>query len=203
MRLGRIAVWVVVALGLFSVEAGVVCLTTEAALHQQQATAAYKRGDLAEATAELRQAIRLCPSEPFYSFMLGNALYRADKRLEAEAAYRLATEQDPSFIEARMSFGFTLFELERPKEALEQWLSAMRMQTDSAFARAALAVGLYASGDQDNAVIQYDQAVRLEARYADDKAVALDIRWKPPAMGILNKLKELSKKQGQENRDGS
>ena len=205
MRSGRITLTAVVALGFFGVEADAVaaCQQAEAALHQQLATVAYKAGNLDKAADELRQSIRLCPSEPFYSFMLGNALYRANNLLGAETAYRLVADQDPTFIEAQMSLGFTLFELEKPKEALEHWLSSMRMQTDSAFARAALAVGLYANGDQDNAVIQYDQAVRLDAQYADEKRVAIDIRWKPPVIGILNKLKELSRKQEQENRHGS
>jgi hypothetical protein len=52
-----------------------------------------------------------------------------------------------------------------------------------------------ATGDIDNALMQYEQAVTLDKRYADRKALSIDIRWKAPAIKILNQLSELYQKQ--------
>jgi len=163
--------------------------------HRELATSHYKAGNLTLATKELQKTVALCQEDAFSHFMLANALYRENRLLEAKVSYQTVAKHRPGDLETRMSLGFTLFELGETTAATEEWLFAMRLDTTSAFARAALAVVLMATGDIDNALMQYEQAVTLDKRYADRKALSIDIRWKAPAIKILNQLSELYQKQ--------
>jgi len=95
-----------------------------------------------------------------------------------------------------MCLGFAAFELGDKKKAIEQWTLAARLETESPFARAALAVGFYSIQDVDNALIQYELATMLDARYAEPAALAIDIRWKPPVRAILAEVKNIQLKTG-------
>ena len=170
------------------------CNSATAASHRDRATDFYRRERLSDAINELNQAVVSCAAEPFYRFMLANALYRANRLQKSKASYQAAVELQPTYFEAQMSLGFTLFELGERDDAVKHWLSAMQLKTDSAFARAALAAGLYSTGDVENALMQYEQAILLDPRYADAKALALDIRWKPAILNTLSQMKELFKK---------
>jgi tetratricopeptide (TPR) repeat protein len=172
------------------------CSSSEAIAHRDQATSFYKHGNLASAITELTAAIRACPTEPFHRFMLGNALYRAGRLKESATSYAAFLDDRPYHMEGHMSLGFTLFELGDKTGALHHWTVAERIEPESPFARAALAVGLYATGDPENAAIQYDRAKTLDSRYGDSVALAIDIRWKEPVRAILaeiERLKESSK----------
>ena len=166
--------------------------------HREKATSEYKAGHLPLATTELRKAVASCRDDAFSHFMLGNALYRENSLSDAKASYQAVTKRQPGDFETRMSLGFTLFELGEKTAAVEEWLFAMRLDTTSPFARAALAIGLLATGDVGNALMQYEQAITIDQRYADPKALSIDIRWKVPALETLKKLAELYRKQ-QEN----
>ena len=171
------------------------CNTAAANSHRDRATDLYRQERLSDAINELNQAVSACATEPFFRFMLANALYRANRLQESKASYQAAVERQPTYFEARMSLGFTLFELGERDDAVKHWLSAMQLKTDSAFARAALAVGLFSTGDVENALMQYEQAILRDPRYADAKALSLDIRWKPAILKTLSQLKELFQTQ--------
>jgi tetratricopeptide (TPR) repeat protein len=165
--------------------------------YRKSAAALYARGDLASAISKLRESIQFCPEEPFLSFMLGNALYRAGLFDESAEAYQAFLVTRTNHFEAHMSLGFTLFELGDKGKALHQWIIAADIEPESPFARAALAVGLYSSGDLEGAAIQYHRAVILDPRYAQSEALAIDIRWKPPVRAVLNEVKELDSAKGE------
>ena len=152
------------------------------------ATSSYRQGDFGSATRGLRQAIALCPSEPFYEFMLGNALYRAGELKESARHYEKFLAARPNHLEARMSLGFTWFEIGERKRALDEWRAAATIDPQSGFARAALAVGLYATGDRDNAALNCELAMKLDFRYGKPDALGVDIRWKPAARTTLSEI---------------
>ena len=160
--------------------------------HRDRATAYYRHHDLASAISELRQAKALCPTEPFFTFMLGNALYRSGQLQESAEAYQTFVKSRPGHFEARMCLGFASFELGQRTQAVEEWEVAARLEPQSPFAHAALAVGLYSIGHFANAVIQYQGAIGLDGRYAQPEQLGIDIRWKPESRRILEKVKQLS-----------
>ena len=90
-----------------------------------------------------------------------------------------------------MSRGFALFETGETNQAVVEWKAAKSIQPREPFARAALAVGLYATQRLDEAKVQYAGAVGLSSRYGDVDSLRLDIRWKPKALGIAKRLLEL------------
>jgi len=163
-----------------------------AVVKRHNATTLYSKRDLAGAITELRYAIQLCPSEPFYHFMLGNALYRAGELKGSAAEYEEFLVSRPSHLEGHMSLGFTLFELGEKNRAVEEWTAAVREDPRSPFAHSALAVGLYSTGDPDNAVIQCEVAAALDPRYRNADELAIDIRWKPAVRLILSDVIRLS-----------
>lgn len=168
----------------------------KAKLVRDQAVQRYTHGDLPSAIVQLQATIRSCPSEPFYEFMLANALYRAGKLQESAAHYQTFLAARPEHLEGRLSLGFTLFELGEGKRAVEQWRAAVRLDPKSPFAHAALAVGLYAAGDAGESTAESARASDLDPRYGDPDALAIDIRWKPAARAVLNEIIRHSASQG-------
>ncbi len=185
---GFLMAWVAAAAGDSACE--------KARLVRYQAVQSYTHGDLAAAIAGLQTAMHSCPSEPFYQFMLANALYRAGRLQESAAHYQTFLARRPDHLEARMSLGFTLFELGEWTRAVEQWHAAVRRDPKSPFAHAALAVGLYAGGDAEEAAAESARARELDPRYGDPDALAIDIRWKPAARAVLNEIIRHSASQG-------
>lgn len=169
---------------------------TTARTYRDRATASYRQRDLISTIAHLRKAVQLCPAEPFYMFMLGNALYRAAALEDSANTYEAFLQLRPNHFEAHMSLGFALFELGDRKKAVEQWTTAANVEPESPFARTALAVGLYAIGDADNALVQYERAIATDRRYAEPEALAIDIRWKPPVRAILGDVRDLIRFEG-------
>ncbi len=123
--------------------------------------------------------------------MLGNALYRDGDISGAADAYGKTLALKPNHFEAHMSRGFALFEAGEVNQAVVEWKAAKRIEPRDPFARAALAVGLYATQRVDEAKVQYDGAVGLSARYGDPDSLRLDMRWKPKALGIAKRLLDL------------
>lgn len=165
-----------------------------AQIHLNRALAYYERGDLPEAIAELQEVLHLRPHDPDIHFMLGNALYRHGDLRTAAGAYRITLEHGPNLFEfeAHMSRGFALYELGEVKDAAAEWLAAVRLNPQEPFARAGLAVGLYRLGRVEEAKEQYTEAVELDKRYADIVSLSIDIRWKPNALTVLERLKEIN-----------
>ena len=159
-----------------------------AAGYRDRATSLYAQGQLTPAISQLKQAVQACPGQPFYKFMIANAHYRAGDLKTAAVEYEEFLAASPNHLEARMCLGFTRFELGEQVRALDHWAAAVQQDPNSPFARAALAVGLYATGDRDNAEIQYRIAVSFDARYADVDSLAIDIRWKPEVRAILSAI---------------
>ena len=87
--------------------------------------------------------------------------------------------------------GFSLYELGRFEEAVEQWAAASLIEEKSAFARMAMAAGLDSVGRTGEAIPQYSRAIDLDSRYADPRRLEWDIRWKPDLRKIVARLQSL------------
>lgn len=157
-------------------------------LHIERSINYYTRGDLPSAIAELHAAQQLAPTDAQVNFMLGNALYRYGDVAGAAEAYGKTVVVQPNHFEAHMSRGFAFFEAGKVDQAVGEWATAKRLELREPFARAALAVGLYASGQVEEARLQYAEAVALNSRYRDPDNLRLDIRWKPRVLNIAKRL---------------
>jgi Flp pilus assembly protein TadD len=166
----------------------------------RRAVSRYAAADLDGAIAELRSALRACPSSSQLHFMLGNALYRHGSVQEASKHYAEAVRYNGRHLEAIMSLGFALFELGDFDGALTQWLAAVGVNPREPFARAALGVGLFAVGRTEEALEQYAEGIGYDSRYADVARMSLDIRWKGSALTAARRLNEL---RAQRNEPGS
>jgi Flp pilus assembly protein TadD len=91
-----------------------------------------------------------------------------------------------------MSLGCALNELGDHEQAAAEWHAAVQINPKEPFARAALAIGVFRLGQLEDAKMQYGEALALDRRYADVDSLRLDIRWKPRALGILERLKDLA-----------
>src|SRR5437763_15818426 len=117
----RIVELIVFLSGIWVPAMGGQCTVDTCAVSCNRATGLYARGDLNAAIAELRQAISSCPVEPFYRFMLGNALYRAGDLIASAASYREFLASRPEHVQAHMSLAVTVFELGAKSTPVEQW----------------------------------------------------------------------------------
>jgi tetratricopeptide (TPR) repeat protein len=156
----------------------------------QAAVESYGEGNLRDATARLRQAVRHHPQEGKLQFLLGNALYRGGHLRQAAIAYERALLIEPHQLETLVSAGFTRYELGDASAAVGLWESAVSLSPSEPLSRAALAVGYSTLARAPEAIDQYEIAVRLDPRYGEPDALAVDIRWKPKALGVLRGLRE-------------
>jgi Flp pilus assembly protein TadD len=163
--------------------------------HIDRCIAYYVHGDLARATAELRQGVELDSKNAQLYFMLGNALYRAGDMRGAVHSYSQSLQLRPNQLEAHMSLGFAYYEQSEFREAIAQWQSAVQLNPKEPFARAGLALGLYTIGQVGGATNEYAMASLLDERYADPECLRLDIRWKAEAVHVLKRLRQLLREE--------
>jgi tetratricopeptide (TPR) repeat protein len=72
----------------------------------------------------LRVELTSSPDDTGLQFALGEALFRAGRLVEAEAAFRRAAELDPSDWSPRFGLGTALYQQGRTAEALASWREA-------------------------------------------------------------------------------
>jgi tetratricopeptide (TPR) repeat protein len=174
-----------------------VCDLAVAERHRDTALSAYAARRLNTAVGEMERAVRACGGDPQLRFMLGNAYYRIGRIKDADREYARSLDARPHHFDCRLSAGFTRFELGDKRGALERFESANRIDGDLAIGRAALAAALFADGDVDNAVIQYEQAVTLDPGYHDPSRLA-DIRWKKPIRKTLEAVRDAAARINQQ-----
>jgi Flp pilus assembly protein TadD len=85
-----------------------------------------RRGEVADAGASVRKALRLKPDHPAGTSLLGSVRWRNGDRDAAEACFRKAALADPLLLDAWMNLGRLLRERGREQEAREVYLSARK-----------------------------------------------------------------------------
>ncbi len=95
----------------------------------------------------------------------GTQLFQAGNIVEAEKAYRQASELDPNMAEAQVNLGTALKRLKRPLEALECYRRAVNIRPDWASAYSNLGSALCDLGRQEEAEAACKRAIELDPRH--------------------------------------
>jgi tetratricopeptide (TPR) repeat protein len=90
-----------------------------------------ERGELDEAIAAYREAIRLRPDFPFAHLNLGMALYGRGEVDEAIAAWREPIRLQPDYAQAHYNLGSALHKQGKLDEAIAAWRQAARLEANA------------------------------------------------------------------------
>jgi tetratricopeptide (TPR) repeat protein len=134
--------------------------------HYNLAYALAPRGDLDEAIAHYRAALRIRPDYTFARNNLGNALAARGETAAAIAEFREALRLDPAYADAHHNLGLALAGQGKLEEAERELAEAVRLEPGSAEARNNLGNALAAQGQVDAAITQFSEAVRLRPDFA-------------------------------------
>jgi len=151
------------ALGLF--EQAVRREPREAQFHfgQGRTLGALGRGD--EALAAFAAALKLKPDFLEAQFEKGSLLHRTGRLAEAEAAFRDLLRRAPAHTPAKLMLGAVLIDSDRPAEAELPLRRALDEAADprlKAFLHNNLGMALRRQRKDEEALAQYDEAVRLD-----------------------------------------
>jgi len=81
----------------------------------------------ADAAAEYRRALSLCPTFVDLRLRLAHALREANDLEGAVAEFRIAVQHAPAYVPARVALGTALYAGGRTEEAVAQWEQVLRM----------------------------------------------------------------------------
>ena len=105
-----------------------------------------ENGDVDEAIAHYRDALRGNPSYADTHFNLGKALLQTGRQSEAEAQFEETVRLDPTDAEAHDNLGIALAGMGRMEEAVAQFETALRLRPDNPRARYNLGIALRTLG---------------------------------------------------------
>jgi Flp pilus assembly protein TadD len=118
-----------------------------------------KQGQMEEAAAHYREAVRLSPAMAAIRLNLAVALYGLNRFEEAIGECREALRIDPALADAHVNWAAALVALGRPDEAAEHYREALRMNPNHVLAHANLALVLAEEGRLEDAVTHYRAAL--------------------------------------------
>jgi len=128
-----------------------------------------QNGQLAEAGAEFREALRLNPNYPEASNNLANVLRAEGRPEEAVPLFQRAIAGKPVFAEAYNNLGVALTDLGRLYEAVAAFEAALKLNSDYASAHYNLGIVLARIGRYPEAIAAYQSALRLDPRSAETR----------------------------------
>jgi superkiller protein 3 len=127
-----------------------------------------------ECAAQTFQAgLKLDPSAPRLSYLLGLSLYTAGKLEESVAPLQHAVEQYPQAEKPHLLLASALAGLGRNKEAFGEWQAALRINTNSKMAMDGIAKILLEAGDNETVIAQLSKA-SLDENLTLDLATAYE-----------------------------
>ncbi|HVM81362.1 MAG TPA: tetratricopeptide repeat protein [Stellaceae bacterium] len=129
---------------------------------QQQAVAAYRAGQRAEALRLCQQILKLQPDRPDVLGFAGMIALELGDAEGAAAFYRKAVQRRPDFAEAHYNLGNALMRLERMEEATSAFAKAARLKPDLVPAHNNLGTALHALGRHAEAAESYRRVLRLD-----------------------------------------
>ena len=130
------------------------------------ASALAARGQVREATALYRDALRLQPDRAESHLNLGNLLSGQGRRDDAVVEYEAALRVQPTYAEAHNSLGIALAEQGKIAAAIAQFEAAIRFKPDYPEPHSNLGNVLQARGMLAEAIGEYEAALRLRPDYA-------------------------------------
>ena len=126
----------------------------------QDAEAALREGNLAEALRGFDAVLATEPSNRFATLRSGTALLKAGRAEEAAARLAKAVALDPGRAEARYALGDALMRLGRFREAVPHWFELVRLQPRRADGWSNLGLALLRNGEPARAAAALAEAVR-------------------------------------------
>jgi tetratricopeptide (TPR) repeat protein len=164
------------------------------------AIAEASSGNVDQAIAHFRQAIRLGNSSPRIYYNLGVAYLQRHESTEAIRELKLAVAKDPDFLPAQHALGVALVDLGRPKEAIPYFESERKRSGKDPEVWANLVQAQFAAGQTQAALQSADEAIealpsntRLTVLLAN---LCLDYQQPQKARYLLESASELA---GQDN----
>ena len=151
----------------------------EALVHFNVGTTLYQMGRIDEALPQHRQAVALAPNYAEAWGNLGTDLQSLGNNDEAVVAYRQALAIRPDMPFIRANLGVALLGLGRSAEATTELRKSLESGTAGAREHLALATGLQMQGQFEDAVTEYQEALRFSgdgpgsAEIHNDLAIAL------------------------------
>lgn len=123
------------------------------------------QGQIDEAMAHLREAVRLDPNHAEAHSNLGVALARRGRSLEAIEEYREALSLDPHQTQAYSNLGNVLLQQGRVQEAIAQFDAALKMDPGDPQARTNRAGALLRDGRPDEAIADLEEVLRVSPNF--------------------------------------
>jgi tetratricopeptide (TPR) repeat protein len=124
-----------------------------------------KLGRPEEACAQYNRAIRLQPEDASAHYGLGAAMEELGRTDEALASYNKALELRPDYADAHYDVGVILLNQNQPAEALAHFQAATEDQPDNAAALVGLGLAAEQLGCFLEAVLSYEQALKLDPSF--------------------------------------
>ncbi len=134
---------------------------------KQLAATLMGKGEYAQATEVLRQAIAALPADEALFTDLGNAYLRQQMLPQAQQALRRALAINPEQAEAQNLLGLMAVQKSNPAEAEAQFRGALRSQPDFAEAHNNLGNVLAAARNYPEAEYHFQRAVAINPDYAE------------------------------------
>ncbi len=132
-----------------------------------RAEALRAAGDHARALVEIRQSLKLAPSDPHTLVILGGTLFSLGDLEGAVNAYRAAIREAPAMTEAHMGEARALMAQAKWADAQAALEHAIRLDPGRVDAQYTLGSVQYTRGDVAGAIASYREALRLEPEFAD------------------------------------
>lgn len=128
----------------------------------------FRLGEFDKAAAAIEEGLAFAPGVPGALFDLGNTYFMLERYNDAIEQYDKAAELDESFWPAINNIGLVLYEQGDVDEALDYWKKAVDItEEQEAEPLLAIAVALYAEGNQTEAIATGQAALQIDSRYAD------------------------------------
>jgi tetratricopeptide (TPR) repeat protein len=128
--------------------------------------ALFSQGQVDQAMAHYREALRLQPDCAGAHNNLGVALAKQGQVDQAMAHYREALRLQPDYAEAHNNLGLALAKQGQVDQAMAHYREALRLKPDYAEAQDNLGAALFSRGQVAEAMAHYREALRLKPDYA-------------------------------------
>jgi tetratricopeptide (TPR) repeat protein len=142
----------------------------DARLHVDLAFLYLAAARVADAVAQLKEAVRLAPASPSPRYALGTVLLNERRLEEAKQEFAETIRLKPDFSEAFNNLGVVSHAQGRLNEAIANYAQAVRVQPDNSEARYNLARARVALGDFDEAIVEYRRALQIKPEDVDTLA---------------------------------
>ncbi len=123
--------------------------------------------DYQGALSDYNQVIKLEPNNPQHYVDRGVVHHKLQDYTAALSDYNQAVAKDEKFWSAYAYIGLIKYEKGDVLGAIAQWQKAVKINGNAAEAQLAMAVALYAQGEQQKSLSMALAALRLDKRYAD------------------------------------